>query len=112
VTVERSRTDFTARLANCVLSISLAGYITLMETLAARARAVIVPFAGGGEAEQTMRTRLLVARGLVERVEEEALDARNLAAAIERAAARPRPAPGDILLDGAATSARLLRSWL
>jgi predicted glycosyltransferase len=112
VTVERSREDFTARLANCVLSVSQAGYNTIMETLAARARAVVVPFAGGGEAEQTMRTRLLVARGLVEMVEEEALNPRSLASAIERASARSRPAPGDIDLDGAATSARLLRQWL
>ena len=112
VVVERARQDFTARLANCVLSVSQAGYNTVMETLSARARSVMVPFAGGGEAEQTMRTRLLVARGLVEMVEEEALNARSLAAAIERALARPRPAPGDIDLDGAAASARLLRQWL
>jgi predicted glycosyltransferase len=112
VTVERAREDFTARLANCVLSISQAGYNTVMETLAARARAVVVPFAGEGEAEQSMRTRLLVARGLVEMVEEEALNPRSLAAAIERSLARPRPAPGDIDLDGAAASARLLRQWL
>ena len=112
VTVERAREDFTARLASCVLSISQAGYNTVMETLAARARAVIVPFAGEGEAEQTMRARLLVARGLLEMVEEEALNPRSLAAAIERACARPRPGPGGIDLDGAAASARLLRRWL
>jgi predicted glycosyltransferase len=112
VTVERAREDFTARLANCVLSVSQAGYNTVMETLAARARAVVVPFAGGGEAEQTMRTRLLVARGLVEMVEEETLNASSLAAAIERAVARPRPVPGAIDLDGAAKAARLLRQWL
>jgi predicted glycosyltransferase len=112
VAVERARQDFTARLANCALSISQAGYNTVMETLAARARAVLVPFAGEAESEQTLRTRLLVARGLVEMVEEEALNPRSLAAAIERALARPRPAPGDIDLDGAANTARLLRQWL
>ena len=112
VLVERSRQDFTARLAGCVLSVSQAGYNTVMETLAARARAVVVPFAGGGEVEQTTRARLLVARGLLEMIEEGALDGATLAAAIERALARPRPAPGDIDLDGAAASARLLRQWL
>ena len=45
-------------------------------------------------------------------VEEDALNPRSLAAAIDRAAARPRPAPGDIDLGGAAASARLLRQWL
>jgi predicted glycosyltransferase len=112
VIVERSRQDFTSRLANCVLSVSQAGYNTVMETLSARARSVMVPFAGGGEAEQTMRTRLLVARGLAEMVEEGSLDARSLAAAIERARARPRPSPGDIDLGGAEATARLLRQWL
>jgi predicted glycosyltransferase len=112
VIVERSRQDFTARLASCVLSVSQAGYNTVMEILAARARALVVPFAGGGEVEQTTRAHLLVARGLLEMIEEGALDGASLAAAIERALARPRPAPGQIDLDGAAASARLLRQWL
>ncbi|MEA3194002.1 MAG: hypothetical protein QOD26_2335 [Betaproteobacteria bacterium] len=111
VLVEHSRHDFTARLANCVISVSQAGYNTVMEILAARARAVVVPFAGGGEVEQTTRARLLVARGLLEMIEEGGLDGGSLATAIERALARPRPAPGDIDLDGAAATARLLRQW-
>jgi predicted glycosyltransferase len=110
--VERSRQDFTLRLANCVLSVSQAGYNTVMEALSARARAVVVPFAGGGETEQALRARLLAERGLLEVVEESALRPASLAAAIERAARRPRPAAGAVDLDGAAASARLLRAWL
>jgi predicted glycosyltransferase len=112
VIVERSRQDFTLRLANCVLSVSQAGYNTVMETLSARARAVLVPFAGGGETEQALRARLLAERGLLEVVEESALRPASLAAAIERVARRPRPAAGAVDLDGAATSARLIRAWL
>jgi len=112
VIVERARNDFTLRLANCVLSVSQAGYNTVMETLSARARAVVVPFAGGGETEQALRARLLAERGLLEVVEESALRPASLAAAIERAARRPRPAGGAVDLDGAAASARLLRAWL
>jgi predicted glycosyltransferase len=112
VIVERSRADFTLRLANCVLSVSQAGYNTVMEALRARARAVVVPFAGGGETEQALRARLLAERGLLEVVEESALRPASLAAAIERAARRPRPAAGAVDLDGAAASARLMRAWL
>src|SRR6185436_13631922 len=45
VELERSRPDFTTLLANCALSVSQAGYNTLMETVSAGARAVMVPFA-------------------------------------------------------------------
>jgi predicted glycosyltransferase len=45
-------------------------------------------------------------------VEENALSAASLAAAIDRAAAAPRPAPGAIDLDGARRSVELLREWL
>jgi predicted glycosyltransferase len=112
VTVERSRNDFTLRLRNCVLSVSQAGYNTVLETLQARARAVVVPFAAGAESEQTLRATLLAERGLLEMVEEARLTAQSLAAAIDRAAARPRPAPAAIDLGGARRSAELLREWL
>jgi len=112
VIVERFRNDFTLRLRNCVLSISQGGYNTVLETLQARARAVVVPFAGVAESEQTLRANLLAERGMLEVVEEAALTPATLAAAIDRAAARPRPVPGAIDLDGARRSAELLHEWL
>jgi predicted glycosyltransferase len=45
-------------------------------------------------------------------VEEEVLTAATLAAAIDRAAAGPRPALGSIDLNGARRSAELLGEWL
>jgi len=110
--VERARNDFTLRLKNCVLSVSQAGYNTVLETLQAGAKAVLVPFAGGGESEQTLRARLLAERGLVHVVEEDVLTAATLAAAVDRAAAGPRPAPGAVDLGGARRSAELLRQWV
>jgi predicted glycosyltransferase len=111
IVLERSRADFTALLANCELSVSQAGYNTVMETLAAGARAVVVPFAGAAETEQTQRARCFEARGLLEMLEERALTPQTLAAAIERATAKPRPGPGRIALDGAARSAALIAKW-
>ncbi|HSN32361.1 MAG TPA: glycosyltransferase [Ideonella sp.] len=112
IVLERSRADFAALLANCALSISQAGYNTVAETLKARARAVLVPFAGGAESEQTLRARLLAQRGAVEVVEESALSAETLAIAVDRAVRRDPP-PGDLVdLDGARRTAELLKQWL
>ena len=45
-------------------------------------------------------------------VAEETMTPKTLAAAIDRAAARARPAPGAVDLGGARRSAELLRRWL
>ncbi len=109
VLLEPNRADFTERLAGCLVSVSQAGYNTVVEVLAARARAVLVPFAAGGEREQGIRARLLAGRGLAEHLEPAALSGASLAAAVTRAARAPRPPPGVVDLDGARRSAALLR---
>ena len=109
--MERSRSDFRALLQNCSLSVSQAGYNTLMELLDCRARGVIVPFAGGKETEQTMRARALAATGRVEVVEEDALSAQTLAAAIDRASSVPKPPAAEIDLGGAPKSAEWIAAW-
>ena len=108
IVLERSRADFTTLLANCTLSVSQAGYNTLLETVSARARAVVVPFSGGHETEQALRARCFAERGLLEALDEAALSPQALAAAIERALARPRPGPSALDLGGARRSAELL----
>jgi predicted glycosyltransferase len=108
IALEHSRADFTTLLANCALSVSQAGYNTLMETVRAGARAVVVPFARGQETEQGLRARCFAERGLLEVVEEAALAPETLAAAIDRAAHKPRPLPGAIDLEGARKSAALI----
>ncbi len=112
VELERSRPDFTTLLSNCALSVSQAGYNTLLETVQARARAVVVPFAGGQETEQSLRARCFAARGLLDVVDEAALAPTSLAAAVDAAARKPRPLPGAIDLDGARKSATLIAQFL
>ncbi|MHB1217086.1 MAG: glycosyltransferase, partial [Alphaproteobacteria bacterium] len=111
VIVERARTDFRRLLANARLSVSQAGYNTVMEILAAHVPAVLVPFAGNGQTEQPLRADLLRTRGRVEVVAENSLTPIALAAAIDRALATP---VAEIALkrDGARESARLLAAWL
>jgi len=111
IVLERSRADFTTLLANCALSISQAGYNTVAEVLQARVRAVLVPFAAGGESEQTLRAQLLAERGICAMVEEAKLSPQSLADGVNRAVRVARPAAGLVDLDGARRSAELLRQW-
>jgi predicted glycosyltransferase len=108
--VERSRADFRTLLQNCAVSVSQAGYNTLMEILDCGARSVVVPFSGGKETEQALRAGVLAARGRVHVVEEERLTAETLAAAIDRAI-REEPAATQIDLEGARKSAEWLARW-
>jgi predicted glycosyltransferase len=94
------------------LSISQGGYNTVMEVLAAHIRAVVVPYAGGIETEQTLRARRLSARGRLELVDEQTMTPAVLAAAIGRALTGPPPRAAGLDTSGAETSARLLREWV
>jgi predicted glycosyltransferase len=112
VVVEPARPDFVQLIANCRLSISQAGYNTLMELIAVGASAVVVPFAQAAETEQTLRAELLAKQGLVEIVREDALDPSALAVAIDRALARARRDRPAVDLAGLATSVRLIGAAL
>jgi len=108
-TLERFRDDFPALLGRCALSISQAGYNTTLDIIRARPRAIVVPFAAGGETEQAVRSALLAQRGILHILPETALDGAHLAAAIVDALAAPLPSvPLAVRLDGAAASAALI----
>jgi predicted glycosyltransferase len=111
VVVERFRRDFAALLGRCHVSVSQAGYNTVLDVLAARARAVLVPFAAERETEQLIRAEHLAARGAAIVVRESELSSAALAAAIERAAASD-PAPIALDTDGARRSAALIARLL
>jgi predicted glycosyltransferase len=107
VVLERFRADFTDLLRHCRVSVSQAGYNTVLEVLANRVPAVVVPFAEGSESEQTLRAQLLERRGLLQLVMPDRLTPERLAAAIDRAAAAEPPAVA-VDLDGARHSAALI----
>lgn len=112
VIVERARGDFPALLMNCALSISQGGYNTVMESLHAGCAALIVPYAGGLETEQTLRASLLAERGLIIVLDEADLTAENLALGIEKAfLGRGKRKAITIRTDGAAETARLITKW-
>jgi len=111
VVVERFRQNFNDLLRACRVSVSQAGYNTVLDILAARARAVLVPFAAARETEQLVRAERLAALGAVELVRESELSPESLGAAIERAASR-RPATVSLDTNGAANSARLIAAMI
>lgn len=110
VTAEPARPDFRAMLYHAACSVSLCGYNTALDVLQAAAPAVFVPFDEGGETEQTLRAERLAERPGIELLRAGALDPEELAAAVTRAAAAPRRAPGGLNFDGAAETVRLARA--
>jgi predicted glycosyltransferase len=111
VAIERFCYNFVGLLCGCRVSVSQAGYNTVLDILSARARAVLVPFAAERETEQLIRAERLAALGAVELVREGELSPGNLAAAIGRAASR-EPVMVVIDTDGAARSARLIAAMI
>jgi len=116
VRVEGFAADFRDRLAGAAVSVSQAGYNTVIEGLSLGVPMVLVPFAEAGESEQGVRARLLAARGWAEAVDPgpdgRTIDPGTLAAAIDRAidraGARGRVDPAGLRLDGASETARIL----
>ncbi len=107
VIIERYRTDFPDLLRRCRVSVSLAGYNTVLDVITAGAPAVLVPFAELVETEQALRAERLATLGIAEIVPAESLSPDRLARAIERTAlATPPPLAIDI--DGARRSAAII----
>ena len=110
--VERARPDFPALLARAALSISQAGYNTVLDLMAAGCRALLVPFMTAGESEQMQRAQLLAARGLVRVISPVGLTPSTLAEAVTASLAAPPPPRHTLATDGARRSADLVRGML
>jgi predicted glycosyltransferase len=109
--IERNRSDFYSLLKACKVSVSQAGYNTVMDILNTKARAVVVPYSDSGELEQTIRANLLQNKNRVTCIEEQQLNPKTLALAIDQTALKPL-VEGHYEMDGAYRSALLIRSWL
>ena len=83
----------------------------MLEVLRVGCPAVVVPFAAGGETEQSLRANLLAERGLLTVVEERALTGALLARAIDLAQGQGLGRDGPRLplaTDGAARTAGII----
>jgi predicted glycosyltransferase len=105
-TVARFTDEFPSYLAAADLSVSMAGYNTTMNILAARAPALVWPF--GQNREQRMRAETLAGMGVLGILEDSDLEPRRLAECLAEALEGGRPEKLNIDLDGAKATA----SWL
>ena len=93
------------------LSVSLGGYNTVMELIAARAQALVYAAEPNGDSEQRMRVDALAEGGQLRRLEARDLINGRLAGRIEEALCEPLPMEPR-QMDGARRSAQLLKMLL
>ncbi|ALV29455.1 glycosyltransferase family protein [Pannonibacter phragmitetus] len=107
VIVERARRDFPNLLARARLSVSQAGYNTVLDILRAGVPSVLVPFAQVKETEQTQRAEALAGHRRAVMLAEKDLSAATLARAVDEALSLPHAATS-VRLGGAEASADIL----
>ena len=111
ITLEAFVPDLAGFLAGAQVSVSQAGYNTVADILVAGCCAVLVPYAAGGETEQSARAQRLADLGLAVSLDEAGLTPEALAGAIDRALALSPP-PHALDLDGAQATARTIEAYL
>lgn len=94
------------------LSISQAGYNTVMDLMRAGCPALVVPFAAEGETEQQRRAEKLAETRQLVVVNERELSAESIATAAIQARELSKTRSQPLSLDGADTSAVLIKQLL
>ena len=105
--IEPARPDFPGLLKRARLVVAQAGYNTVTDILAAGVTAVLVPFAGGRESEQTVRAEALADQRRVVTTPEAGLSSSRLTEAVGLALELPERWPV-LEMNGAARSAEIL----
>lgn len=111
IEIETLRPDYREVLSRAAVSVSQAGYNTVMDILVTGVRSVLVPFAAGDETEQSLRACLLAKNKRVQVLPESDLSAETLAAAIDVAADMVVEPPENIALSGAAETASVIKDF-
>ena len=112
IVVLRNQSNFRELLKACRVSVSQAGYNTMLDLLSTGARAVLAPFALYNEREQVVRARHLSELGLARVVFAEDLSPSTLAKAIDCAASGKKTGPVNLDVNGARYSALLIEALL
>jgi predicted glycosyltransferase len=110
--LERARPDFRTLLASAEISVSQAGYNTVVDLLRCGVRSVLVPFEAGHETEQRLRAECLKSMGLADIVPEDELSGVRLAEAICQGLSQPASSPPVMAIDGARQSVAIAESLI
>lgn len=113
--LERNRPDFRSLLKATTVSLSQAGYNTVVDVLRTGVASVLVPYAKEGEEEQSIRAGKFEAFGRAVVLHEHSIDPSSLLHAVQRARQLKndnRRSEVSPLLNGADKSAELVDQWL
>jgi predicted glycosyltransferase len=111
VTLSSYTPDLAGHLSRSDLSVSMGGYNTVMDVLAANVRALVYPVIGNGDNEQRVRAEKLAASGALEIIETADLLPERLAGKI-RAALQRAAQPVSLDMDGARKTRELIHAHL
>ena len=100
IEVQRFTPAFQSLMQQAALSLSMAGYNTCMNVLKTGTKALVLPFTGHKNDEQTIRAKKLEQRGLLTVLEPNDLVPDRLAAIIESSLSKPKAHQHSINTDG------------
>jgi len=112
ILIERNRNDFLELMTSCKISISQAGYNTIMDILITGTDSIVIPFEGEREQEQLIRAQELEKIGLISIIREHNLSANRLLKHIDKINSSPQQKQLQIAMDGAMKSAHLIKNLL
>lgn len=111
VRLSRYTPDLAAVLKRAEVSVSMAGYNTMMDVLSSRVRALVYPVTSNGDQEQCVRAEKLARAGVIDVIRTEELTPEELARKLERALSKT-PTPLTVNRDGAVNSVLILKKYL
>jgi predicted glycosyltransferase len=111
VRLSRYTPDLCAVLKRADVSVSMAGYNTMMDVLSSGVRALVYPVTSNGDQEQCLRAESLARAGVVDVIDSEELAPEQLARKLERALSKT-PASVSLNRDGALNTVLILKENL
>ena len=112
IIIENIRPDFRELLAKSKLSISQAGYNSVMDLMVTKTPAILIPFAEGSESEQSLRAKIMQQHGLCLCLNEKNLTVATLDQKIKQMAKLPPINHIPFALNGGYNTAEYIKSYI